>query len=105
MRVMELKIDLNRLRRAELRAFLHDLMAVGSELARTDLSLEQRIEIEQRQDDLSAWLAEKVVVSWPYKAPISRDGYKALKLDESMAVDEALTEALAWLSEQRTKKK
>lgn len=105
MEIMGLEIDLDRMRRSELRVFLRDLIRIDAELSQDNLTLDQRAGFEEQQENLTAWLVEKIVVSWPFPQPVSKEGYLTLSLADAVTADEALIKALAWLSEQRGKKK
>jgi len=105
MDIMGTEIDPNRLTRAGLRVLLLKLNKLEKELHQPDITIDQTVQLEQQRDKLTAWLVEQVVISWPFEMPISQESYLDLSLEESTLVDQALTEMLAWLSEQRGKKK
>lgn len=78
-----IKIDLNLITRGEFKSILSNFE--GDIL---------------NDDDIGA-LVEKVVVEWPYDAPISSAGLDGLGLIDSRDVTDAIAEALAQLNKKK----
>lgn len=78
-------IDLNRISKKEFREYLR-----GRDLA----------------EDKDLWDAEhlytRVIVSWPYDADITVEGYESLGLADALGVDEVVSKAIVDLSQKKS---
>jgi hypothetical protein len=81
------KIDLNRITRKEYLDFVANLQGAAGDL--------------YRRDQLTAELAERVIVTWPYGEEISAEAYFNLGLNDSGEVDAALTKALGLVGQKK----
>ena len=79
-------IDLNRVSRLTFREFLRRLTAAG----------------DDGSDELTGDFLALVVTAWPFGTDITKDGYLALPLLDSMRVDNALNEAMEIISKKKS---
>lgn len=89
-------IDGNRITKPEylrIIASLTETEAKGADASMDDV---------MKRQEFTGELAGKIIVHWPFDAPISKDGYLALGLLDSMRVDQALTEFCLSLAEKKS---
>lgn len=90
MEISGIIFDLNRITRRDYTAFTMEF---------------SQVETLVERDEKTGELAEKIIVSWPFDQPVSKEGYLNLGLADSTVIDRAIKEAMAYLSERPGEKK
>jgi len=81
----DIKIDLNKITRREFRAFTAALTEAKNGIA---------------TDELTADIVAKVITDWPY-GDVTADAYLDMPLEQSLEVDQALSDAFEFVSKKK----
>ena len=90
----QVKLDFNRI---DWPTFL-EFIRRNDELTEKERTEGGSIELALAKRQVSGELLEKVLVSWPFDAPMTAEGYMSLGLIDAKAVDEVLAQGITKLN-------